>query len=234
MKPLYSLIFLFIILILSCCKKNSGSITTCTENYQGKITLTSQEKLIQPYGINDSLVFINEIDSSVVAYKCKFHVPNLFTLSENSPYDIGYTGCLGNYSGIEYYLVQFNDQQTPWLRIQLAPPNPYDTTNHNATMRLTLSIRGDSTLLFDGLFGISSDTIFNAHWPLSTVSAFYDTMIIAGITYKKVYLLECSSHVPAQWYDRITKVYYTISDGIIMFTTKKGKIWRISEKFILH
>jgi len=66
MKIQIKLIFLLIPFLLIGCKKHGSSDSDniepspdCKEKNIGTMSLTPQERLIQPYRLNDSLVFIN-------------------------------------------------------------------------------------------------------------------------------------------------------------------------------
>jgi len=77
------------------------------------------------------------------------------------------------------------------------------------------------------------DTLFTyPHWPAAQVDQFYDTITIANKVYSNVYLLE-GAHLPIGS-ERIIKILYSVSDGILRFSTNRDNVWSLQQKFILH
>ena len=221
------ILLIFLIVIVSGCKKETEN--GCVETYLGEINLSQNEKQIIPYQLDDSLVFINESNNNVLLYKCTFKVSNYYTDSENIPDTSGNLPCLGNYYKKETYITQFNEQPSFWIRIYISKPSQFDTLDNVDGLRIALSIPGDSIALFDGEYAFNADSIFTyPHLAGPYVANFYDTVSINGKIFHNVYnLIGYRTHADSEY---LSQLLYSISDGIIRFTSNKNKSWSLEFK----
>lgn len=235
MKIYSSVLVITAILLLSSCKKHNetNNGTNCVESYLGTIVLTPQELLIQPYGVNDSLVFINEHLNTLISYTCTDQVQAYQNVSENKPDSLGYIGCLGNYYKAEYSMTKFYNSTRKFIFIHESTPIPFNSMYTENGIQIGIGIPGDTIYAFDGFYAFHQDTLFNyPQWPAAQIDQFYDTITITNKLYHNVYLLE-GGQLPIGS-ERIIKVYYSISDGILRFETNRNNVWSLQQKFILH
>ena len=219
-------------LVLLACKKHEEP--NCYENNKGNISLTPGEKLIHPYGMNDSLVFFNKVSNNRISFCCnnQFYINN--TISENDPDNPKYSGCLGNYIKTESYYTQFRQSIDQLISIGVCTKNPFDSNYNENHFHIHLFIPDDSIMGFEGLYSFRQDTIFNFP-PIASsvhVDMFYDTITILNNLYHKVYKLE-GFHLSNNS-ERITNILYSLSDGIIRFSTTKNNVWDLEARKILH
>jgi len=227
------LLFLIIPSFLIPCGCKKSTDPGCVETNMGKISFTPQEKLIQPYRLGDSLVFFNAVQNKLATFTCTDQAFFYQNISENDPDNPWYPGCLGNYYTTEASYTKFYNSFKKTIQIWMTTGNPLDTTLRENSIRFIISVQGDSIHPFDGLYAFRADSLFNyPHFPAAHIEMYYDTINISGRLYHKVYLLKGSS-APNN-IEKITQMYYSVSDGILQFSTNEGKLWSLKEKFILH
>jgi len=235
MKINSTILFFVIILLLISCKKGkeTDNESNCIEINHGTISFTPQELLIQPYGVHDSLVFINETLNTLVSYKCTDQVTAYQIVSENEPDSFGKIKCLGNYYETEYSITKFYNSTKKFIYFSETVPYPFDTIYKENGIHIGLGLPGDTIYPFDGYFAFQKDTLYNyPYLPVANICEFYDTINIGNKLYHHVYLLE-GSHLPVG-FEKIIKIFYSISDGILRFSTNKDNVWSLKQKFILH
>lgn len=232
MKAFLPFFIISTILILIGCKKHSES--GCVEINQGTIRLTQEERLIQPYRVHDSLVFYNETLNNTVTYTCSIQASSYQTISEKDPDNAGYSGCLGNYYKTELYATQFNPTDPKKVIVIFeGTKNPYDSNYNENALSIGIRIPIDSIRGFAGFYSFRKDTLFNQKNPVQGhIVQFYDTLTIANIVYLNVYLL--AGENGNQNYETINKIFYSISDGILSFSTNRNNVWVLQQKFLLH
>ena len=86
MKSYLTLFLICSLILLMGCKKHSDS--GCNENLLGTITLTPEERLIQPYGLHDSLVFYNDSLNNQVTLTCRESVSQFTRYGENGVFQL--------------------------------------------------------------------------------------------------------------------------------------------------
>ena len=218
------------LLMLAGCKKHHES--NCVEIDHGTVSFTPQERLIQPYRVHDSLVFINERLNIRVTYSCTFHTSAYQVASENAPDAQGNIECLGNYYRVEYSLTKFYEMPKKFIFLSAVTSYPFDTMYKENRFQVGIGFPGDSIYPFDGFYGFREDSLFYyPHFPYAKIDQFYDTITIGRKLYHKVYLLE-GTHLPAN-YEQIIKIFYSVSEGILGFSTNKFNAWTLQQKFIL-
>jgi hypothetical protein len=222
------LLFILILLLFAGCKKHSD--TGCVENLLGTKSFTAEEKLIQPYLLNDSLVFYNDSLNDQYTFSCKSCQDYYIRYGSNGFFDPWYQGCLGDYYKLEYVEVQFGVQSVNHLYISETCPVPNDTTYTEKGLQVYIQLTTSGFEDFRGVYAFQKDTLFNyPHNTYSRVDQFIDTITISNKLYHKVYLLEGSMDSP--FFETINKVYYTIKDGVLRFSTTKNNVWDLREKF---
>jgi len=220
--------------LLMGCKKHSDSGSECIETLKGTISLTPEEKLIQPYGINDSLVFVNDVLKDTVSFTCTIQASYYQNQSENPPDLQGNIACLGNYYKVEWNKTQFNKMTTKGIYLVETLPSPFDTTHPDMRLQFSICIPGGEIAPFDGIYGFRQDTLFtDPHYSLfASIKQYYDTLTIREKHYSKVNLLKGAGGPPGD--EKITEVWYSVSDGIIRFSTNYNKVWDLKERVIGH
>jgi len=231
MKVYFPVLIITVVLLLTGCKKHNES--GCVETNHGTTSLTPQELLIQPYGVHDSLVFFNESLNSKISYCCTNQSTSYQTVSENQPDSQGHIACLGNYFKKEVSATQFYISTKKFIVFFEYAPDLLDTMYIENGLQIGIGIPGDTIYPFDGFYAFRQDTLFTyPRWPAAQVDQFYDTITIANKVYSNVYLLE-GAHLPIGS-ERIIKILYSVSDGILRFSTNRDNVWSLQQKFILH
>ena len=226
--------FAMILLFIGCKKhKETDNESNCIEINHGTISFTPQELLILPYHLHDSLVFINETLNTLATYTCTEQVTAFQTASENEPDSLGNIKCLGNYYKTEYAVTRFYNSTKKFIWFNETVAYPFGTIYKENGIHIGVGLPGDTIYPFDGYFAFRKDTLFNyPNFPVSNIDDFYDTLTIGNIVYHHVYLLE-GAHLPAG-FEKIIKIYYSISDGILRFSSNKGNVWSLKQKFMKH
>ena len=216
--------------LLSGCKKHHEN--NCVETDHGTIGFTPQERLVQPYGLHDSLVFINKSRNTLVSYSCTFHPSGYTVASEHEPDSLGNIPCLGNYYRIESLLTNFSNPPKKFIFLSAYASNPFDTMYKENRFQIGLGLPGDSIYPFDGFYAFRQDSLYNyPYCPYAKIDRFYDTITIGNRLYHKVYLLE-GAHLPLD-HEKVIKLYYSTADGILGFSTNRDHAWSLQQKFTL-
>jgi hypothetical protein len=216
-------------LLLIGCSKSPDPDPGCVENLMGTIRLTEKEKSIHPYNIGDTIVFYNDSLNSLITYTCTEQPSTFHPLSENSPGSSGYNGCLGNYYNSEIFATLFNSNllnTRSRISIFAQTKNPFDTIYNINLLNISIKIPVDSIYPFSGFYCFSEDTLFN--YPLIVrgyVEDFYDTIMLDGKIHQNIYLLAGEKGMPQ--YERINKILFSISEGIIRFSTNRNNVWNL-------
>ena len=220
--------------LLMGCKKHSDSGSECVETLKGTISLTPEEKLIHPYGLNDSLVFVNDGLKDTVSFTCTIQASYFQNQSENSPDLQGNIACLGNYYNIEQCVTRFNMTSTKDIYIMECGSSPLYSIYPDKQIHFSIRIPWGEIAPFDGVYGFLQDTLFTDpnHSAYASIGQYYDTLTIREKSYSKVYLLKGPQGPYGM--DKITQVWYSVSDGIIRFSTKYGMVWELKERVIGH
>jgi hypothetical protein len=231
MKPIKLLILCTLVLVVIGCKKHDEN--QCVEINQGSLNLSPQEKLIHPYGIDDSLVFMNEKDQSLLSYTCTAQSSGYYVQSENQPNSQGITECLGNYYFQEYAITRFGSYPDKFINIQLIAPSLFDSRHKENGLQIGIGIPGKTIYPFDGMFAFKTDTLFTyPAFPYSNVEGFYDTLTIGDNLYRKVYLLKGLSGSGNM--EKIIKIYYSVTDGILKLITNEDNNWVLLKRYTLR
>lgn len=227
MEKNFTFMFLATMLFVIGCKKDDES--ECVETFQGMVSLTPDERLLQPYKVNDTLVFFNSTLNSSITFTCNTQSSYAQTISENDPHNQGYAGCLGNYYKTEMYVTRFYQSLEQWINIWAYTRNPYDASQQEIGVQIGLAIPGDSIYPFDGYYAFRPDTLFNyPSNPTAHIVEFYPTISIGGKMYSNVYLLE-GSHLFDNT-ERIVRISYSIKDGFLTFSTNRNREWILQKK----
>ena len=221
------------ITLLTACKKHSDD-GGCNDNLLGTKSLTLEEKLIHPYGMNDSLVFLNDSLQDQISFSCTEY-QSLFGCRDSKHYfEPWYKGCFGDYYKVEYVETYFNQRSLDQISLVELAPDPYDTLYTKNGLDIEIRFTGPSDIdYFQGRYAFNKDTLFNyPYCNYARIDSFYDKITISNKLYHKVYLLEGSLN--SQGGEVFNKVYYSVSDGILRFSTNRGNVWDLKEKFIRH
>jgi|GEM_PF-3110172 hypothetical protein len=231
-------LFLFFSFLLSIlfygCKKNSE--TNCIENYNGLITISPKEKLIHPYGLHDSLIFQDNTFTNKLTFICDKQ-DTWFDIATKSQWDEHHhIICLGEYYKTEVYTTSFYQKNANVYGFYISEyaKNPFDSIQGKSILSIVIDLHIDTIQSFVGYYKFAADTLFTYTIPVfpSYIEYFYDTLIVSGKTYFKVYSLVGGIGTSRE--ERIIKVLYSVSDGIIKFSTNQNRYWELKEKYIIH
>ena len=141
-----------------------------------------------------------------------------------------YTGCLDNYYQVEMYSTKFDgSNHNTHLSFFAYAKNPFDTIITENVLSIGIIIPLDSIYSFCGFYCFKEDTLLN--YPNVIVGGyiedFYDSIAINGRIYHNIYRLIGEFANPQ--YEKIDEILYSISEGIIEFTTNKGNVWYLKK-----
>jgi hypothetical protein len=216
------------------CKKTTE--TNCIENYNGEIMISPKDKLIHPYGLRDSLIFQDNTFKNKLIFICDTQ-PTWFDIATQSQWDEHHHyKCLGQYYKTEVYNTDFYQKNANIYGFYITEyaKNPFDSLQGKNILSIVIDIHIDTIQSFIGYYKFAADTLFTYNIPVfpSYIEQFYDTITVSGKTYFKVYSLVGGIGTSRE--ERIIKILYSVSDGIIKFSTNQNRFWELREKYIIH
>ena len=208
-------------LIFLGCNKNDSN---CVGDNLGTVSFTAAERLIVPYAVQDTAVFLYQDMVKKVKYKCTDQGSTYQLIGENDTNSQGYAGCLGDFYNKEVYLTRFCSEPTHCMFLTAFTMNPFDSLHSANGLQIGLTVPGDTVHPFEGVFGFATDTIFNyPNYASSRVDQYYDTLTILGNEYYHVYRLKGSD--PTANTEKVIYLLYSAKDGVLGFSTNRDHSW---------
>jgi hypothetical protein len=219
MKKHYLFISAFCLLFLLIqCKKDSPPAPTPKK--LGDVIPSNQEKNVIPYNSNDRMVFENSKGDSI-----SYSVDSAFVSYLGRMYKGGGTE-VSDYYDVYNYSLSLKDKSGKSDFIDLCPALPdYISNGHKGQMYLRIGLDYPNNINYQPTFDCYLDTTkFNSM--LDGVINFHSTITIAGREFNNVYELK-STLQPNDSYEYFTSCFYSMTRGVVGFTTNKGDSWSL-------
>lgn len=222
MKTQLFLVVLSMLLIFSSCHDK-----VCHQKELASVMLTPSDFQIVPYNGKETLVF-KSVSERTITYLGNNRNYETRIVTEN-PQEYSYSGCKGTYYETNGSVVFFQAAQGfDRFSINMYFTNLFDSSFSKKLIQFGLEFNGDSIRTFGAEYYFSEDTLYSGKpkYGVSTsIKGFYKTIKLGQKYYNNVYEFNGdyeSRDIQTEW---ISSLYYNFSNGILGFTTNKGKSW---------
>jgi hypothetical protein len=192
----------------------------CVQNNVADLRFTPEELNINPYSHQDTLVFRNEVQDSIVYLfsSREIHTSKYFEIGSEEA-KLYHNDCMGDFYETEQDLTVFRQPLDSVYGMAISLSFLYSFENPTYNKEFYLQIIGGAYNAGTFIYNFEKDTILKSY--SSQPLKFYSVIQIGPKIYSNVYEFICDT---TQQY-QIQKAYYSITEGVIGFEPKDGPIF---------
>jgi len=212
----------FVILIFNSCHE-----MVCLEKELPSVKFTPSDFQIVPYDGKETLVF-KSLNARSITYYGNNRNYETRIVTEN-PQEYSYSGCKGTYYETNGSIVFFQAAEGfDRFSINMYFTNSFDSGFSKKLIQFGLEFNGDSIRTFGGEYYFSEDTLFSGkpkYGVATSIKGYYKTIQFGQNYYNNVYEFNGDYESGDKQSEWISSLYYNFSNGIVGFSTNKGKSW---------
>jgi hypothetical protein len=222
----FFILLLVLLSLLIGCKK-----TKCVHNQVAHLTLSQNDRLIDPYIGNETLIFKNANGDSIVLTNGS-RTTGTTTLYEyaQSYADEYHDGCTGDYFSREYDDLNISSQDdSNLITITIAYNYWFNNPDTTKSVNFYFNTKDSKGWCFVGHYGFRNDSIISLHDKYDSVVAYHNLISIGPKSFTNVtelYFL-CTDPKCVEWY---CTAYYSVKEGFVGLQSNFGTMWYLDRK----
>jgi hypothetical protein len=196
----------------------------CTEKQSGSYKFTDRELQIIPYSGPETLIFLN-LSGDTMHFQAGERVSSMIQDYPNREDE-----CKGNYYLLENNTIDISSGNNSWLFSLTLYVTPTPTSDvYSKIIEFEASVPAQrKTTLSDAFLLFEQDSIMRYQSASGPELIFHDSLTIGSKIFTNVYEINLIREYnnSTDWVD---KIYYTISQGIVGFSTHRSELWYFKE-----